>query len=231
MQKEFLHPNTLNISLSQAPIPRILVYYIPIQEIFEAGDMLKGPWCGLQHLLVLFGYTRCWWQFKAVSSWLFIVLLLKHQILRAYIHLQDTLQPNQTRDAPCPAEESICSFKSSSPIGHAFEGIGFGASSVGKGSASKSAASGSKFSTPGSNSLHESQNVVGLQSTDADNVSIIATSIFPCFQNYNFSRMPASEKHHKLFYPPVLSSVESFCDSIMFISANYSDMSTHALMC
>ncbi|CAD6249212.1 unnamed protein product [Miscanthus lutarioriparius] len=83
---------------------------------------------------------------------------------------QDTLQPNQTRDAPCPAEESICSFKSSSPIGHAFEGIGLGASSVGKGSASKSAASGSKFSTPGgSNSLHESQNVVGLQSTDADN--------------------------------------------------------------
>ena len=95
--------------------------------------------------------------------------------MRASIHLQDTLQPNQTRDAPCPAEESICSFKSSSPIGHAFEGIGLGASSVGKGSASKSAASGSKFSTPGSNSLHESQNV-GLQSTDADNVSIIATS-------------------------------------------------------
>lgn len=128
--------------------------------------------------------------------------------MRASIHLQDTLQPNQTRDAPCPADESICSFKSSSPIGHAFEGIGLGASSVGKGSASKSAASGSKFSTPGSDSLHESQNGVGLQSTDADNVSIIATSIFPCFPNYNLLRTPASEKHHKLFYSLVLSFVE-----------------------
>ncbi|CAL5019911.1 unnamed protein product [Urochloa decumbens] len=72
---------------------------------------------------------------------------------------QDALQPNETRDAPCVAEESICSFKSSSPIGHAFEGVELGASSVGKGSASKSAASGSKFSAPA---------VVGFQSTDAD---------------------------------------------------------------
>ncbi|RLN08873.1 protein TONSOKU isoform X2 [Panicum miliaceum] len=81
---------------------------------------------------------------------------------------QDALQPNDTRDAPCAAEESTCSFKSSSPIGHAFEGIELGTSSVRKGSASKSAASGSKFSAPGSNSRHESQNVVGFQSTDAD---------------------------------------------------------------
>nr|CAB3451284.1 unnamed protein product [Digitaria exilis] len=82
---------------------------------------------------------------------------------------QDGLQPNEITDAPCVAEESICSFKSSSPIGHAFEGVELGASNVGKGSASKSAASGSKFSAPGSNSRHESQNVVGFQSTDADN--------------------------------------------------------------
>ncbi|KAG2662074.1 hypothetical protein PVAP13_1KG494580 [Panicum virgatum] len=81
---------------------------------------------------------------------------------------QDALQPNDTRDAPCAAEESICSFKSTSPIGHDFEGIELGASSVRKGSASKSAASGSKFRAPGSNSRHESQNVVGFQSTDAD---------------------------------------------------------------
>ncbi|RLM80797.1 protein TONSOKU isoform X2 [Panicum miliaceum] len=81
---------------------------------------------------------------------------------------QDALQPNDTRDAPCTAEESICSFKSSSPIGHAFEGIELGAYSLRKGSASKSAASGSKFRLPGSNSRHESQNVVGFQSTDAD---------------------------------------------------------------
>ncbi|XP_062220506.1 protein TONSOKU-like [Phragmites australis] len=79
---------------------------------------------------------------------------------------QDTLHSNETRDAPCPAEESICSFKSSSPIGHAFEGVELGASSVGKGSASKSAASGFKLSTPASNSQHESQNV-GLLSTEA----------------------------------------------------------------
>ncbi|CAO2047258.1 unnamed protein product [Urochloa humidicola] len=72
---------------------------------------------------------------------------------------QDALPPNETRGAPCTAEESICSFKSSSPIGHAFEGVELGATSAGKGSASKSAASGSKFSAPG---------VVGLQSTDAD---------------------------------------------------------------
>ncbi|XP_035823345.1 protein TONSOKU isoform X4 [Zea mays] len=82
---------------------------------------------------------------------------------------QDTLQVNQTRDAPYPAEESICSFKSSSPIDHAFEGIGLGASSAGKGPTSKSAASFSKLSTPGSNSLNESQNAVGSQSKDADN--------------------------------------------------------------
>ncbi|WVZ55398.1 hypothetical protein U9M48_006061 [Paspalum notatum var. saurae] len=82
---------------------------------------------------------------------------------------QGVLQPNQTRDAPCPAEESICSFKSSSPIGHDFKGIDLGASSVGKGPASKSAASGSKFSTPGSHSRRESQNNVGIQSTDTDN--------------------------------------------------------------
>ncbi|PAN08597.1 hypothetical protein PAHAL_1G423100 [Panicum hallii] len=81
---------------------------------------------------------------------------------------QDALEPNDTRDAPCTAEESICSFKSSSPIGHAFEGIELGASSVRKGSASKSAASGSKFRLPGSNSRHESQNAVGFQFTDAD---------------------------------------------------------------
>ena len=106
------------------------------------------------------------------SSWLQVVLFWKQHILRATIHLQDALQPNDTRDAPCAAEESICSFKSTSPIGHDFEGIELGASSVRKGSASKSAASGSKFRAPGSNSRHESQNVVGFQSTDADHVSI-----------------------------------------------------------
>ncbi|KAJ1281342.1 hypothetical protein BS78_04G298800 [Paspalum vaginatum] len=81
---------------------------------------------------------------------------------------QDVSQPNQTRDAPCPAEESICSFKSSSPIDHAFEGIELGACSVGKGSASKPVASCSKFSTPGSNSQRGSQNIVGVQSKDSD---------------------------------------------------------------
>jgi len=121
--------------------------------------------------------------------------------LRATIHLQDALQPNDTRDAPCAAEESICSFKSTSPIGHDFEGIELGASSVRKGSASKSAASGSKFRAPGSNSRHESHNVVGFQSTDADHVSIIANSIFPCSPNYNFLGMLASGKHHKWLYP------------------------------
>ncbi|KAL6911597.1 hypothetical protein ACP4OV_000402 [Aristida adscensionis] len=81
---------------------------------------------------------------------------------------QEALHPNETRNAPCPAEESICSFRSSSPIGHAFEGVELGASSVQKGSASKSAASGSKLSIPRSNSQHQTQNVVGLQCTDAD---------------------------------------------------------------
>ncbi|KAJ1298868.1 hypothetical protein BS78_01G486600 [Paspalum vaginatum] len=80
-----------------------------------------------------------------------------------------SLQSNQTRDVPCPAEESICSFKSSSPIGHAFEGIELGASSVGKEPASKSAGSGSKFSILGSHSRRESQNNVGIQSIDTDN--------------------------------------------------------------
>lgn len=121
-----------------------------------------------------------------------------HHILRASIHLQDGLQPNEIMDAPCVAEESICSFKSSSPIGHAFEGVELGASNVGKGSASKSAASGSKFSAPGSNSRHESQNVVGFQSTDADNVSIIELILS--------------------FQPLVLSLIlENFCENVLFL--------------
>jgi hypothetical protein len=79
--------------------------------------------------------------------------------LQYNIHLQDVLHPNETRDAhaPCLAEESICSFKSSSPIGHAFEDIDLGVSSVGKVSTSISEASGSRLSTPVLKSQHESQ--------------------------------------------------------------------------
>ncbi|KAK3155468.1 hypothetical protein QOZ80_2BG0203640 [Eleusine coracana subsp. coracana] len=77
------------------------------------------------------------------------------------------LHSNESRDAPCPAEESICSFKTSSPIGHAFESIDLGVSSIGKVSASISEAVGSKFSTP-LNSHHESQNAVGFHSIDVN---------------------------------------------------------------
>ncbi|TVU28893.1 hypothetical protein EJB05_20430 [Eragrostis curvula] len=79
----------------------------------------------------------------------------------------DALLPNETKDAQCP-EESICSFKSSSPIGQALEGIDLGVSNVGKVSASISAASGSKFCIPALNCQHESQNAVGLHSADVD---------------------------------------------------------------
>ena len=79
---------------------------------------------------------------------------------------------------PCPAEESICSFKSSSPIGHVNDGREIGASSGGKASASKPAASDSKVCTPASHSQPQGQNVVGLQSADADHVSIDANSVF-----------------------------------------------------
>ncbi|KAK1620651.1 hypothetical protein QYE76_026168 [Lolium multiflorum] len=86
---------------------------------------------------------------------------------------QDNLQPTEPRDAhsnytPCPAEESICSFKSSSPIGHGNDGQEIGASSGGKASASKPAASGSKVCSPASYSQPQGQNAVGLQSTDAN---------------------------------------------------------------
>jgi hypothetical protein len=96
--------------------------------------------------------------------------------LQYNIHLQDVLHLNETRDAhaPCLAEESICSFKSNSPIGHAFEGIDLGVSSVGKVSTSISEASGSKFSNPVLKSQHESQNV-----------SIIVNLIFSWLPNCN----------------------------------------------
>ncbi|XP_071679038.1 protein TONSOKU isoform X2 [Lolium perenne] len=87
--------------------------------------------------------------------------------------IQDNLKPTEPRDAhsnytPCPAEESICSFKSSSPIGHGNDGREIGASSGGKASASKPAASGSKVCSPASYSQPQGQNAVGLQSTDAN---------------------------------------------------------------
>jgi hypothetical protein len=99
------------------------------------------------------------------------------------IYLQDTLYPAEPRDVhnictPCPAKESICSFKSSSPIGHGNNAWEIGASSGGKTSASKPAASGSKACTPASYSQPQGQNAVGLQSTDANHVSILANSVF-----------------------------------------------------
>ncbi|KAL5213496.1 hypothetical protein ABZP36_024343 [Zizania latifolia] len=86
---------------------------------------------------------------------------------------QDTSHPIETRGiysvcTPCPAEESICSFKSGSPIGHDNDGPDLGASSVGKSSVSKPAAGGSKVGTPASNSQPQGQNAAGLQSSDAD---------------------------------------------------------------
>uniref|UniRef100_A0ACD5YV70 Uncharacterized protein n=1 Tax=Avena sativa TaxID=4498 RepID=A0ACD5YV70_AVESA len=87
--------------------------------------------------------------------------------------IKDTLQPSEPRDVhsictPCPAEESICSFKSGSPIGHGNDGRDIGASSGGKPSASKPAESGSKVCTPASYSQPQGRNAVGLQSTDAN---------------------------------------------------------------
>ncbi|CAM0943633.1 unnamed protein product [Alopecurus aequalis] len=87
--------------------------------------------------------------------------------------IQDTLHPTEPRDVrsictPCPAEESICSFKSSSLIGHGNDGREIGASSGGKLSASKPAESCSKVGTPASHIQPQGQNALGLQATDAD---------------------------------------------------------------
>ncbi|KAI4982503.1 hypothetical protein ZWY2020_022995 [Hordeum vulgare] len=68
---------------------------------------------------------------------------------------------------PCPAEESICSFKLSSPIGHGNDGLEIGASRGGNASASKPAASGSRICIPASHNQPQGQNAVGLLS-DAD---------------------------------------------------------------
>uniref|UniRef100_A0A0E0K609 Protein TONSOKU n=1 Tax=Oryza punctata TaxID=4537 RepID=A0A0E0K609_ORYPU len=86
---------------------------------------------------------------------------------------QHTSHPIETREVdsvctPCPAEESICSFKSGSPVCHGNDGPDLGASSIGKLSVSKPAASGSKAGRPASNSQPQGQNSVGLQSSDAD---------------------------------------------------------------
>ncbi|BAF10240.2 Os02g0784100 [Oryza sativa Japonica Group] len=86
---------------------------------------------------------------------------------------QHTSHPIETREVdsvctPCPAEESICSFKSGSPVCHGNDGPDLGASSIGKLSVSKPAASGSKVGTLASNSRPQGQNAVGLQSSDAD---------------------------------------------------------------
>ncbi|KAM3244362.1 hypothetical protein ACQJBY_055975 [Aegilops geniculata] len=86
---------------------------------------------------------------------------------------RNQVDPTEPRDVysictPCPAEESICSFKSSSPTGHGNDGLEIGASSGGKVSSSKPAASGSRICTPASHSQPHGQNAVGLLSTDAD---------------------------------------------------------------
>ncbi|KAF2947279.1 protein TONSOKU [Oryza sativa Japonica Group] len=86
---------------------------------------------------------------------------------------QHTSHPIETKEVdsvctPCPAEESICSFKSGSPVCHGNDGPDLGASSIGKLSVSKPAASGSKVGTHASNSRPQCQNAVGLQSSDAD---------------------------------------------------------------
>ncbi|KAF0931168.1 hypothetical protein E2562_002524 [Oryza meyeriana var. granulata] len=86
---------------------------------------------------------------------------------------QHTSHPIETREVdsvctPCPPEESICSFKSGSPICHGNDGPDLGASSIGKLSVSKPAMSGSKVGTPASNSQPQGQSAVGLQSSDAD---------------------------------------------------------------
>uniref|UniRef100_A0A0D9VLW1 Protein TONSOKU n=1 Tax=Leersia perrieri TaxID=77586 RepID=A0A0D9VLW1_9ORYZ len=85
---------------------------------------------------------------------------------------QHTSHPIETRVdsvcTPCPPEESICSFRSVSPIHHGNDGPDLGASSIGKLSVSKPAASGSKVGTPASNSQSQGQNAVGVQSSDAD---------------------------------------------------------------
>ncbi|VAI61758.1 unnamed protein product [Triticum turgidum subsp. durum] len=86
---------------------------------------------------------------------------------------RNQVDPTEPRDVysictPCPAEESICSFKSSSPTGHGNDGLEIGASSGRKVSSSKPAASGSRICTPASHSQPHGQNAVGLLSTDAD---------------------------------------------------------------
>ncbi|KQK02062.1 protein TONSOKU isoform X2 [Brachypodium distachyon] len=86
---------------------------------------------------------------------------------------QDTLRTTETRDpysicTPCPAEESICSFKSSSPTGHGNECPEIGASSGGNVSAYKPTASGSNVCTPASYSQPQGQNTASLQSADTN---------------------------------------------------------------
>ncbi|XP_040376586.1 protein TONSOKU [Oryza brachyantha] len=86
---------------------------------------------------------------------------------------QHTSHPTETREVdsvctPCPPEESICSFKSGSPVRHGDDAPDLGASSIRKLSVSKPAASGSKVGTPAANSHPQGQNAAGVHSSDAD---------------------------------------------------------------
>lgn len=116
--------------------------------------------------IILIGSIRCWQELTVTKHWKLIIS----------VHLQHTSHPIETKEVdsvctPCPAEESICSFKSGSPVCHGNDGPDLGASSIGKLSVSKPAASGSKVGTLASNSRPQGQNAVGLQSSDADHVS------------------------------------------------------------